>query len=73
MFVSKKKYNKLLEATTKLLEQLEALNQGSFLVSIERKGKQNFFTFFRKGRVYQIKTASLMTDDLPNWKKALLR
>lgn len=73
MFISKKKYEEMIAATNLLLESLEEMKKKSFLIGIEREGRENIFTFVRGDKVHQVRTMGLLSDDLPQWKKDLLR
>jgi hypothetical protein len=44
----------------------------AFLVSIERQGRSNFFTFMRNGELIKIETMGLISDDIGQWRKDLL-
>jgi hypothetical protein len=48
------------------------LQQHAYLISIERTGRVNQFTFMRGDQVHQIETMGLISDDLPGWKRKLL-
>jgi len=43
----------------------------AYLVSVERNGRLNKFTFKRGGEVFQIETMGLMSDDINEWKEKL--
>lgn len=47
------------------------LNQ-TRLVSIERDGRVNKFTFTRNGEIHVIETLGIWGDDVKKWKKDLL-
>lgn len=72
-FVSSKKLNEMKESADALLKSLEELKQRSYLIGIERNGRVNKFTFVRGTEMHQIETMGLISDDLPGWKKKLLR
>lgn len=72
MFVSKKKYNKLLAQLQKSHDENEKLLHYAFIVGIEREGRVNKFIFMRDNKLIQIETMGLISDDLPKWKKELL-
>lgn len=55
------------KAVTK--ETLEAESELATLVSIERKGRMNLFTFKRNGEVFTIETMGLLSDDIAAWRK----
>jgi hypothetical protein len=73
MFIRRKKFNEILAAVEQLTAELEKLQEVSMLTGIERKGRENLFTFLRGGEVIQIKTMGLMSDNMPEWKAKLLR
>lgn len=72
-FVSRKKLDGLVNSSKNLLDELEKISQNSYLISIERKKKINVFTFVRGDKIHKIKTAAQISDDLPAWKRKLLR
>ena len=73
MFVSKKKYNKVLAQLQKSHDENEKLLHYAFIVGIEREGRVNKFTFIRDDKLIQIETMGLLSDNLPEWKEQLLR
>lgn len=54
-------------------ETVKELSNKAFLVSIERKGRENIFTFLRNGKLFEIRTMGLISDNIPQWKERLLR
>jgi hypothetical protein len=61
MWLSKGKY-----------DELERLSKLPVLTGIERNGRENTFIFNRNGRIFQIKTMGVLSDNLPEWKRDLL-
>lgn len=55
------------KAVTK--ETIEAESERATLVSIERKGRMNLFTFKRDGEVFTIETMGLLSDNIAAWRK----
>lgn len=72
-FISRKKLKEYEESAKTLLTELEKLKNHSYLIGIEREGRENIFTFARDNQVHQIKTMGLISDNLPEWKEKLLR
>lgn len=73
MFFRSKKRRELLERLAKLEQALLAVNNLAFLVSIERVDRKNRFVFVRHGKVVVVETHTEISDDLPAWKRELLR
>lgn len=73
MWVDRKKFEEMQAAAHALLQSLEEMKQRPFLISVERADRENVFTFSRNGEVYQIRTYSTISDNLPEWKEKLLR
>lgn len=72
MFVRKAKVQELESSIKELTKSLSDLQNRAFLISIERKGRYNIFTFVRGVKITQIKTMSLMSDDFEGWIKDLI-
>lgn len=47
---------------------IEALQNACKLVSIERNGRLNIFTFERNGEFFKIETMGMLSDDFDGWK-----
>lgn len=73
MWISRKAFNEFKANMDALLAQLEKMKDQTVLISIERTGRVNKFTFARGTQVHQIETMGLISDDLPGWKKDLIR
>jgi hypothetical protein len=73
MWISKKDYLDLKIATEKLLKELEVLKKRPYLIAIERNGRENIFTFSRGEATYEVRTMGMLSDNLPEWKKELIR
>jgi hypothetical protein len=73
MWISKEAYEKLKAETDALLESLKTLEKRSYLIGIERSGRNLYFTFARGDKVHQVQVMSMMSDNLPKWKEDLLR
>jgi len=73
MWISRRKFDHLKKTVDEMVGAAEKLQTASILISIERKGRTNVFTFMRGKEVHQIETYSTMSDDLPGWKEKLLR
>lgn len=71
--ISKKHLGELINSSTVLLEELEKLKKRPFLISVERVGRVNKFTFVRGSELYVIETMGLIGDNIPEWKEKLLR
>lgn len=65
-----------LKAVTIVQAELERqINEGkkrAVLIDIEQEGRTLKFAFVRNGQLYQIETMSLMSADVPGWRKDLL-
>lgn len=80
MWISSAKHKELVAKAQRLVELIDnadkelknALDK-TFLVDIQRDGRVNKFTFSRNGEFHIIETMGLLSDDLPEWKKRLLR
>ena len=72
MWISKKKFKELEKSTEALLKHIEELQNNAFLIGIERSGRQNIFKFLRGGKIYEIHTMGMISDDINAWKKELL-
>lgn len=73
MWISQKKHDELIQKSEELLASLETLKNHAYLISIERSGRENIFTFSRNEELYQVRTMGLISDNLPEWKEKLLR
>ena len=73
MWISKKDYYDLKLGTEALLRQLEELKTRPYLISMERVGRENIFTFARGEGTYQVRTMAMMSDNIPQWRQELLR
>lgn len=73
MWISKELFQKFKESSALLLAELEELRKRPYLISVERENHINKFTFFRNGKLYVIETQALISDNMPEWKKELLR
>lgn len=73
MWISRKKYNALKENTVALLASVEDMKRFPYLIGLERVGRVNKFTFARGGKIVEIETMGLISDNLPQWKEELLR
>lgn len=72
MFVSRKKFNALVQANNELLKTLQQVKDRTILIGIERKGRTNVFTFIRGDKVHKIETMGMIADDFGQWRKDLL-
>ncbi len=71
MWMSRKKLiemQNLLETHQQTLEKLKNL---PVIYSIDRRGRENVFTFMRNGKTFQIHTMGLISDDINGWRKEL--
>lgn len=73
MWISRKKYNAVKEASEQLLKTLEELKTRPYLIGIERSGRLNKFTFCRGEELYVVETMGLISDPVKEWKEKLLR
>lgn len=80
MWISRKTYEQLKLAQENLQSTLKSLDKSQqdllerpYLIDMERKGRENIFTFSRAGKVSQITTMGLISDDWPTWKENLIR
>lgn len=73
MWVSKETVNKLKTRIDELVSNLKKLEDQSYLIGIERVGKKNKFIFVRNNEVIEVETMGLISDDIPEWKRKLLR
>lgn len=51
---------------------VQVTSDRAYLVSMERAGRVNKFTFVRNGQQYTIETMGLLSDDIREWQAALL-
>jgi len=72
-FKNKQRIKTLQEQLENLLKITEDMRENAYLVGIEREGRTNKFIFMRNGKLIQIETIGMISDDLPEWKKQLLR
>lgn len=68
-----------LEAEARLetaLQMLDAMarkfQEANTLISINRDGRQNVFTFIRNNEIHRIRTIGTWDDDIDAWKKLLI-
>ncbi len=80
MWISSKKFDEMSAAAIKLNNALQESNRmleewqsRAYLVSIQRTGRLNKFTFMRNGSLEVIETMGLISDDLTVWKDKLLK
>lgn len=73
MWITRARFNAMKKSVDEMVAAAEKLQTASILISIERKGRANVFSFMRGKEVHQIETYSTMSDDLPGWKEKLLR
>lgn len=73
MWISRKDYLDLKAGISNLMQQLEAFKTRPYLISIDRQGRENVFTFSRGTETYQVRTMGLLSDNLPEWKEKLIR
>ena len=73
MWISRARFDELKQHVNELLTQLKKLENRPYLIDIERQGRTTRFLFARGKQVHEIKTMSLMSDDLKKWKDDLLR
>lgn len=60
----------------RLKEQTEAaekLASNAFLIGIRTEGRSNIFTFARNGQLFEVRTFSMLSDDVAGWKRDLLQ
>lgn len=60
---------KRLDEQTKAAEKLAA---NAFLIGIRTENRSNIFTFSRKGELFEVRTFSMLSDNVPGWKRDLL-
>ncbi len=79
MWISKQEYANVREAIRRLeeankqgIKALEEVDKRAFLIGIERNNRMLEFTFVRNKEFTVIKTMSVMSDNLPEWKERLL-
>ena len=73
MFRSRKRIKQSEAQLEQMIQAAEKTQSFAFLVSIEREGRLNKFLFRRNGQLFQVETMGLISDDIPQWKKDLLR
>lgn len=76
MWITSAEYQRLKaveESAKKLLDELDVIKKRSYIISIERVGRENVFVFARGEGLYEIRTFSTLSDNLPEWKGNLLR
>jgi len=72
MFGRSRKLKEARHHLNNLMLEVEKLKNKPVLISIERKGRSNVFTFVRGDKIHQIETMGLMSDNPANWRKLLL-
>ena len=72
-WISQQQLQAALQTAVSLQAELEKLKNCSYLIGIERSGRENVFTFARGSEIYQVRTMGLLSDNLPEWKEKLLR
>lgn len=72
-FVSNKTLEEFKQASTRMNEELKKLEKKPYLVSIERVGRKNQFTFIKDGKTYVIESMGLLSDNISQWKEDLLK
>lgn len=73
MWVRRKDFERLKHECEKLVSLIDQAKDKPYLIDIQRASRMNKFTFVRNGKVHQIETMGLMSDDLDAWREMLLR
>lgn len=71
MWISRAKLKTIREAADATIKAADAMHDNAFLISIEREGRLNKFTFARGDKLVVIETMGLISDDFGQWRKDL--
>lgn len=73
MWVKREQLETMKQHVEDLMRQLRLVEDRPYLIDIQRDGRKTKFIFTRRGKVFEIETMSLMSDNMKAWKDDLLR
>ena len=72
MWISRKKFEALMETSKALLVEIEQMKERWQLIAIERNGRLIKFVFSKGLEVYTVETVMTLSADVEEWERKLI-